>query len=146
MGFPRSYSVKLEPSTDITDVPERLNAIFCGSDKEWKLLHPCDVNQSSVVVDHTEMNSSSANTWLLRRENNEGYQYSFTALIVAWCAVFGVYAGQTHHIIIESSPDFSFLIHAVSWTNISAVGDKEWVATHNTIYLKPAIDCNSFRP
>lgn len=47
-------------------VPEGLDAILRGSDKEWKLVHPCDVDHSSVVVDGTEMDCSSANTWLLK--------------------------------------------------------------------------------
>lgn len=57
---------------------------------------------------------------------------------------FAVNAWQTHHVIIESSPDFSFLIHAVSWTNVSVVGDKSELS-HNAIYPKPAIDWNSWR-
>lgn len=54
-----SYLGKSGPTST---VPGRLNAILSGSDKEWELVHPCDVDHSSVVVNDTKMNSSTANT------------------------------------------------------------------------------------
>jgi len=50
-------------------LPERLDAILCGFDKEWRLVCPCDVNQPSVVVNDPSMDSSSANARLLQQQD-----------------------------------------------------------------------------
>lgn len=46
-------------------LPERLDAIFRGSDKNRLLVHPGDVDQSPVVVDGADVDRSSADTRLL---------------------------------------------------------------------------------
>lgn len=46
-------------------LPERLNAIFRGADKQRLLVHPCDVDESPVVVNGTGVDRSSTDTRLL---------------------------------------------------------------------------------
>lgn len=46
-------------------LPERLDAIFRGSDKERLLVHPHDVDESPAVVNGTGVDRSSADTRLL---------------------------------------------------------------------------------
>lgn len=46
-------------------LPERLDAVFRGSDKNGLLVHPGDVDESPVVVDGAGVDGSSADTRLL---------------------------------------------------------------------------------
>lgn len=95
-------------------LPERLDAIFCGSDKKGLLVHPGDVDQSPAVVYGAGVDRSSADARLLetlKHQCRKGILNTGTGIRKG---------GVTHHIVEKSSPHFPFLGRAVSRTFVPA--------------------------
>lgn len=49
-------------NVNLLPLPERLDAILCGSDKKRLLVRPRDVDQAPAVVDGARVDRSSADT------------------------------------------------------------------------------------
>lgn len=63
-GLPETQAHVLGPGCNVNllPLPERLDAILCGSDKKRLLVHPRDVDQAPAVVDGARVDRSSADT------------------------------------------------------------------------------------